>query len=129
MTIDDRVLQMMFSISKGQVTKIFWTVCYIHSSCASPLSRRWVTLGITNQMKDDLYTHFDNKSQLYLFLQDRILDPDYPARNRRAFIVNIDTTLIEVENSRDFSYQRSVFSYKGMLNSTLFNGYQKKHEI
>ena len=106
------LLQMMFCLSKGSVFNIFWRVAFVHCSIANPLTRRWCIVGLTDDEKDELFEEYVNQSAYFRFLQERILDPR-PGYHRRCLFYNIDSVHIEVQNSSDMWYQRSVFSYKG----------------
>ena len=106
---------LLFGISKGSVYNVFWEVALVHASVANPLTRRWILPDFTDDLIDEMIEEFQHKSPYYIYLQDHIRDPLWPDMQRSCFIINLDAVHIEVENSKDMSYQRSVFSHKGKI--------------
>ena len=94
--IDDRVLQLMYNISKGSVSNYYWEVTLKRFLNTENYARVWCTSWLSNAERDVQYAKIrDSQSLQFRLLLSRFKDPQN--RNRRAYGIQLDSckTLVE----------------------------------
>ena len=121
--MDNRVLQLEFQTSYGNVQNSFWKVALNHASMSNQLLRQWVEPGLSDEQKNRLYEEFTSTTPYFQQLQQYIKDPNpnQDGTQKQCVFLLMDSTQLLTQSSGNMAFQKSTFSYKHLHTIILTN--------